>query len=397
MLLTDYFSLTLGSLKNNLGRSTLALVGLGVGVAALVGVISLGRLTGLQVSDSMSNVAAVTVLKAELVDPDERGHAAARLTPALAAELVREVPNVIDAAPEAYAWAVGVEAGPGAYAPGNVYGVTPNYFQVMGLDLKAGRYLTERDLAVRSHLALIGRDLAEELFGTDNPVGRRVLAAGSAYTIVGALNPTVWEPGGTGLFIPLPTAQRRIPPASRIQIIRIRAANMDCLEQVKTDAEKFFDRRRIWPEIRVTYSRAAVKDIRSLITLLKVFFAAVSALTLALGSVGLMNTLLASLAERTREIGLRRAVGASQSDIFHQFLGEAAALALTGALLGLALGNGLLYFGGQLLRVDPTYLTLDPALAVLVVLGGAVLGSIFAVGPVWRASRLDLVQALRYY
>ncbi len=400
MSLTDHFLLALASLRINLRRAALALIGITVGVAALVGLISLANLTKLEVGESMGALGHALILKARLVHMYGKGLYTHYLTPQAARDLSQEIPGVIAASAEGFTPLVRVDNGVRSMRC-QAYGVEAVYPVVMGLEVAQGRFVTQRDISNASLVFVLGADLAAELFeeGQD-PVGAKITLNEIHGQVIGVLKPSVWEPGNTGVMLPLTTALHRLadPQAAFVNNIRIRAGTLDGIDQVKEAALRFFNQRAgYWDEVEVLDNRRALEQIKNTITTLKVFCSAVGFLTLTLGGIGLMNTILASLAERTREIGLRRAVGASQSDIFWQFLIEASALSLTGAVAGVALGWVMVQVVGRVMQVDPIFLVVDPFLALMVVLATVVVGAGFSFSPVLKAARLDLVQALRYY
>jgi len=398
VILSDHFLLVFGSLRANLRRAALAMIGLTCGVAALLGLVSLGQLTRTQVVGSLTQMGTATVIRVEILDVAGKGLYSHQFSPDQAVRLVRTTLGLTAASVEASAWRIQLD-GPAGTVFSHVIGVQPEYGAVMGLKLEAGRFIGQRDLDEAAPLAVIGSELAQELFGRDPPAaGAKVTIKGETYVIVGRLRPTPWEPGNLSLFVPLTTAQRRLSQARYAQLLRARAADLDRMEETVRAVTRFFKRHSpVFDQLEISYNKAAVKSIRGSITTLKVFLGAVGLLTLILGGLGLMNTILASLAERTREIGLRRAVGATVGDIFWQFLAEAASLSLLGSLAGVALGWIMLRLAGQLMHLDPGSLSLDPLLAVAAAGLTTLVGLGFSLSPVLKAARLDAIQALRYY
>ena len=398
MIPSDQIALTLSSLRTNFRRSLLALIGVTFGVAALIGLISLGGLTRQQVVDSLGQIGTAAVIRIQLGDLARRGLYSHQLTMRQADDLVKEVPGVAAASAEVSAWHARLERAGGPLAI-HAVGVQPAYGRVMGLQASQGRFIRQEDLQQRASVAVIGAELAQELFGPEgDPLGTRVVLEGESYLIVGRLAPTAWEPGNWSLILPLTTAQRRLTPARYVSLIRARATSLDRIEETRRGVERFFARRHdLAGQLEISYNQAALTSIRQTIAGLQVFLGAVAALTMLLGGIGLMNTVLASLAERTREIGLRRAIGASRGDIFRQFLGEALILSLIGSLAGLILGWGMLQLIGRAMLLEPGLLTLSPVLALLIVGLTSAVGLGFSLSPVVKAARLDLVQALRYY
>lgn len=398
MILSDHFGLTLASLKTNLRRALLALIGITIGVAALIGLLGLSRVTREGMIQSLSQIGSVAVIRVELDELARLGPPSSRLTPEQADALAREVPGVVAASAEATDWHAQIERTSGPVLI-HVVGVQPAYAQVMGLELEKGRFIAQEDLEEQASVAVIGAALAEELFSEDDDLlASRVVLEGNALRLIGRLKPTAWEPGNWSLILPLTTAQRRLPAAQAISLIRLRAESLNKLEEVCQRVKRYFQNHGLAAgELEISYNQAALREINLSLLALQVFLAAVGAFTLALGGIGLMNTILASLAERTREIGLRRALGASNQDIFWQFFSEALALSLIGSAAGLGLGFGVLRLAGWVMQLEPRLVSLQIGSALVVMGLTTAIGVAFSLWPVVKAARLDLVQALRYY
>ena len=283
-----------------------------------------------------------------------------------------------------------------------VEGVTPNFFDVTEADFASGRPFTPREGRVAAPVAGIGANVARALFGAGDAVGRTFLVAGERYTVVGQLAPRRGTFFGENrndnvVSLPLRTARRRFPDADEtVLYIRAKPGQRErareetefilrLLRHVRADAPSDFT---------VSTSDQIIAQFDRIGGQIFVVTLALSAVSLLVGAIGIANVMVMSVTERTREIGLRLAIGARRTDILRQFLFEAAMLSGTGGVVGVLLASGI---GLLAARVAPVFPAVPPGWAV-----GSGLGVSVAVGvlagylPARRAAALDPVEALRY-
>jgi putative ABC transport system permease protein len=289
-----------------------------------------------------------------------------------------------------------------------VAGITANYLQVNNLDeFQVGDGLTGNDLATNARVAVLGAGIATDFFGEGFPVGQAVKINGVSYEVVGVLT----ESGGgiTGdtddnVYIPLTTAQSRLYPErtrsgeKAVSSIRVEAASA---EQVDAAIEQITETLRDQHGIVYAadddftiFDQSSLLDTANQITgTLTAFLGAIAGISLLVGGIGIMNIMLVSVTERTREIGIRKAIGALKRDILAQFLLESLVLSLIGGALGILLGWGISSAARAALDVATV---IDPGTVVLSVSFAAGVGLIFGIYPAWRAARLRPIEALRY-
>jgi len=283
----------------------------------------------------------------------------------------------------------------------NFSGPTPEAFQTMNADLKDGRLFTDVDNSHRRDVAVVGADVVKRLFSAEDPIGKGIGVNGHSFEVIGTLNKGKQFLGDNGndrnIYIPYFTFRKYYPNANDNFITAI--AYPGKLDQAKDDVESLLRRRRNvkWSQpdnFGISSADAIIKQFRDIMGTVVLVTVVISSIGLMVGGIGVMNIMLVSVTERTREIGVRKAIGARRSDIAWQFLLEAMSLTGAGGLMGILCGYTL----SLLIR------TLVPALPSAVPLWSAVVGFIvsvsiglfFGLWPAVKASRLDPIVALRY-
>jgi putative ABC transport system permease protein len=293
-----------------------------------------------------------------------------------------------------------------------VSGVTPDYPALYDLALEEGQFVDADDVDRRSKVVVLGASVAEELFGDFNPVGQTIKVANASGTrvslnVIGVIKPqgdSMLNSVDDSVFVPLSTAQTKLFNArnaigalqvSRVNVIAKSEALVDTTEE-QVDVTLREQHNLLAEEdadFRIINQAALLETVTSVTETMTVFLGAIAGISLLVGGIGIMNIMLVSVTERTREIGLRKAVGARKGDILLQFLMEAVILSLLGGALGIALGTGLSYlvnFTGTFAAV----VTLD---SIVLAVGFSLLtGLFFGIYPANQAAKLNPIEALRY-
>jgi putative ABC transport system permease protein len=289
-----------------------------------------------------------------------------------------------------------------------INGVTANYAEVRNLEVASGRFLTEEDVVGKSNVVVLGSELAGDLFEGENPVGLNVRIGGQPFQVIGVLE----ESGGFGrnsadvqAFVPIGVAQGRLFSASRyrgeytLSDISIQVVSAEQIEEAKLQIEATLRLRHNLTadednDFNVFDQASLLETVADVTATLTIFLGSIGAISLLVGGIGIMNIMLVSVTERTREIGLRKAVGAHDSDILLQFLVEALVLCFIGGLIGVGLSYGL----GALLAQVPAFtfrVVIAPDSLVLALGFSLIAGLIFGIYPAMRATQLDPIEALR--
>jgi len=288
-------------------------------------------------------------------------------------------------------------------------GVTPDYESVRNIGLSEGEFISETELSGRSAVVIIGTEVADELFGRKSGlVGEKVRIEGQPFRVIGVLE----QKGGSAMgseddqiLVPMTTAQTRLlqrATPNAVDVIYVQATNSESVPQASLEISQILSSRHrtmIGEEDFSVLSQQDFLDLASTITgVLTIFLGGIAAISLLVGGIGIMNIMMVSVVERTREIGLRKALGARRIDILSQFLIESSLLSLLGGLIGILLGWALSMIVEQIAAGSGTPIVTIMSLnaVLLAVLFSTAIGIFFGLYPANRASMLEPVEALRY-
>ena len=277
-----------------------------------------------------------------------------------------------------------------------VEGATESTFVIRNYAVAHGRTLLATDDEYRTYVAVIGTSLAEDLFGTQNVVGEMVYLDGLAFEIVGVLEKQGSSVSGSqddGLMIPYGTAQR-VMQQTQITAFYASATSSETVDQAERTLNMYLYTKTGDEDNYTLFNQSTLLDaMDSILSTMSLMLGGIAAISLLVGGIGIMNIMLVSVTERTREIGIRKAIGAQRSDILCQFLIEAVVLSLSGGLIGLFAGwVGTLVLG----RVMEMTIALSLPVALLALLFACLIGVLFGVYPAAKASKLRPIEALRY-
>ncbi|MCU0576470.1 MAG: ABC transporter permease [Desulfobacterota bacterium] len=402
-MLWETLLLAIRALRRNVLRSTLTILGIVIGVAAVITMVTLGKGATVQVASEIGSLGS-NMLQ---VRPGQgfRGPGGARSEAPMFgvadAEAINDQVSGLEAvAPLA---SKGTQA---IYGNENwstvVYGTTDEYLQVRDWLLEAGRVFTPSELHSGKAVCIIGSTVRKELFGGANPLGSSIRLGKLSCEVIGALESKGASAFGSDqddfVLIPLRTFQRRIAGNTDVSAIMVSALSGVPTEKVQKDIEQLLrERRRISVGDDDDFHVRDMKEILSTLTgttrILTALLGAVAAVSLLVGGIGIMNIMLVSVTERTREIGTRLAIGALEREVLMQFLVEAVVLSLFGGLFGIILGLSAAAFGSKLLNVPFIF---NPGIVALAFLFSGAVGVVFGYFPARQAARLDPIEALRH-
>ena len=387
-----------GLLQHKL-RSTLSILGVVFGVAAVVAMSSVGE------GARREAVAQIGALGIDSITLRVRRPADARPAPGLSlhdAETVRRVvPGVVAVAPLREAPLPA--AGEGRLDDALVVGTTPAYRDAARLSLSAGRFLTELDLADGKRVAVLGATVADALFPLGDARGQRIQVGSDWFDVVGVLEARGSGRGKTGpirtrdvnrtLFVPLPALDRGGDSRPEgVDEIVLRVAEADQVARAAEVAQRAVERSSGGAALEVVVPREILRQKERTQRIFNVVTGAVAAIGLLVGGIGIMNIMLASVAERTREVGIRRALGATRADVAAQFLAESSLLTAVGGLAGLLAG----LLGSSLIQRWAEWPTaISPLMLLAAIVMALVVGIGFGLYPAWRAAHLEPMEALR--
>jgi putative ABC transport system permease protein len=413
-MIVESIRIAFRALGANKLRAALTMLGIIIGVAAVITLTAVGQgvsdYIAAQFSDLGSNLIFVFPGKFNPSRPQSNLAAATQLTLTQAdAQVLNDplrVPGLVLVAPLLRGSVIVTTHG--QRAAGALRGVTPDYEQARAWPASSGAYLSERDVQDAARVILLGKRLREELFGEQDAVGQLVKINGVSLRVIGELAPK----GGTGVgdedltaLVPLSTARERLvdartsdgrPAVSMIMVQVDNADDMSVAAQAVVDIlrEQHKISYRDEDDFTVFTQDEILATFGQITDVLILFLGVIAGISLLVGGIGIMNIMLVSVTERTREIGLRKAIGARRADILMQFLVEALVLALAGGVLGMALGVGGALAISAFVEGFAAHVTFD---ALLLSTGCAIaVGLFFGIFPAWRAAALRPIDALRY-
>lgn len=401
--LRSHFQQAIRALLLNKMRTLLSALGIIIGVGAVIGMLSLGKGAQASIANQLSGMGSNRLSirpEAQFVGGVSQAiGGVSRLTEEQAAEITAKVPLVKAVAANVngraqVAWG-------NANANTQVIGTTPGYETIYNVPPSAGRFFTDEENARRERVAVLGRTVAQKLFGEANPVGETIKLNKIPFRVIGLLKPRgdqgPWDADDV-VLIPLQTAMYRVMGKRYIDSIDVAVRESEMVNQAQDDIFALFPG---WPRapgvigdgFRIANFASMQEAFTSVIRSVSLLLATVAAISLVVGGIGVMNIMLVSVTERTREIGLRKALGANNGDIMAQFLVEAVTLCLAGGAIGLGLGAALTMLGawatGWSLSVTPG--------SVLLAVGFSVgVGLVFGIWPARKASLLNPIDALRH-
>ncbi len=400
--------IALRALRANMLRSSLTVLGIVIGVAAVVALLSIGRGATANITDRVSSLGSnlVTISTQMQFGPGGGSGSSTTLLYSDYESIQSSVANIADIVP-IYSAREQVSS-TNRTSNYTVSGVTPNYTDVRSYTIDKGRFLSESDYLANEEVAVVGSTVAEDLFEGLNALGRTIKINNRDFKIVGVLA----ESGSGGMtsgddviLIPLSTGYSKIFGSSAVSngkqtlsTIMISAASAETVDTVISDVELVLrsnHKLTLTEDLGFTVASQAqaLETLSTVTSTLTAFLGAIAAISLLVGGIGIMNIMLVSVTERTREIGLRKAVGATQRVILTQFLIETMVLAILGGVLGILLGVGIALVVTWLGLITAK-ITADVIL--LAFFSAALIGIFFGIYPAYQASKLRPIVALRY-
>ncbi|MGA2910299.1 MAG: ABC transporter permease [Candidatus Microgenomates bacterium] len=396
--ITEISKLAFRSLLRNKTRSLLTMLGIIIGVSAVILLVSIGQ--GLQnyllsTFESLgSNV--ITILPGQVGGSSGISSAPNFGGSKLTEKDVNDISHLGGAVVEA---AGAVEYPTNVSNVGKnkfvtVIGVDAAYLKIRDITVGTGRTLTDSDTRVARNVAIVGTSIVSDLYGGGSPIGKKITIGGQKFDIVGVLNQIGGGSFGIDVnsyvFIPITSAQQ-VFGIHGIQVIGAKADSKEDIPIAISQIKKLLGKRLKSDEFSVIDNSSLVQTVDQILGVLTLALGGIAAISLVVGGVGIMNIMLVSVTERTKEIGLRKAVGAKPSDILYQFLIESVVLSLGGGMIGVAIGAlgawGLSHF----VQTAVSFWSVALAFGV-----SALIGIVFGVAPAARASKLNPIEALKY-
>jgi putative ABC transport system permease protein len=400
-MLTNTLLLALREIRRNVLRSFLTILGIVIGVAAVIVMVTIGGGATAQVTEQIASLGSNLLM---IRVGQHMGPGQDSVSPSFdiadANAIMREIPAITAVAPSSSKRVTAV------YGNANwnttATGINNEFFKVRNWTIQSGRQFLDNELRSGKPVCVIGATIAKELLGQQNPLGSSIRLESFSCNIVGVLEAKGQSTFGSDqddlVLIPLRTFQRRIAGNQDISLIQVSVAEGRSTEKAKSDIEYLLrERRHISGSENDNFQVRDMKEITKMLTgttqVLTSLLGAVAAVSLLVGGIGIMNIMLVSVTERTREIGVRLAIGALEREVLLQFLVEAVVLSSLGGLIGIILALSCSVVLTRLLNVPFIF---NPGIMAIAFLFSAAVGVIFGYFPARKAASLDPIDALRH-
>ena len=400
---SEVFSASLTALRRNKTRSMLTALGIIIGVAAVIAAFAVGAGANKSIDEQISSFGSNFIM----VFPDRPGRSTTGVTRYLtyddAQAIEKEVSGVDAVAPMINMSATLIYENTNWSS--SVVGSTKEYSYVQEWNVESGRDINASDVRQGAKVAVVGKTVVDKLFSGENPVGKAIRINKIPFTVVGVFETKGLSAMGSDqddfVLVPLTAAQRRLvrwKTAGRIGNIYIKGVSMEALSYIQNETEALLrERHRIKPgdadDFAVRNVSQMLEARRKTTTIMSMLLGSIAFISLVVGGIGIMNIMLVSVTERTREIGIRMAVGATEKDIRMQFLIEAVVLSMIGGTIGIMLGVAAGYALSSFTSAPPVFTVMSIVLAFFF---SAMVGVGFGSYPAYKASLLNPIDALKY-
>ncbi|MGE5579813.1 MAG: ABC transporter permease [Bacillota bacterium] len=386
MSLLDSFSMAWLGIGTNKGRAALTMLGVIIGVAAVIALVSVGQGATEQITSQVQALGSNLIVVVPVRNT--------RLTEEIIASLPDRVSTISAAVPSVSSY---VTAKWGTTSKSTqIEGVTPEYTGVRSSNVAVGRFITQQDVDQMSRVCVIGQQVVEDIFDNSNPLGQELSINGQRYLVVGIMEEkgnTMGQNMDDRIFLPITSAKRLIG-TDRISSAYVQAKSAGdaplAVAHLTAVFNAMFGREN---SVMVSSQDQLLSTIGTMTATMTLMLGAIAGISLVVGGIGIMNIMLVSVSERTREIGIRKAIGAGRPDIMSQFLVESVLLSVTGGAIGILGGVGVSRVLSRLLGFTTV---VSPSSVIISFLFSAAIGIVFGMYPAIKAAKMIPVEALRY-
>ena len=407
MHILDTLEETYSALSANKVRTGLTMLGIVIGISSVIAMISIGQGTQSSITSSINSLGSNLLIvmpgaQKGVGSQISTGRGGAKTLLQSDVEAISEISGVKSIAAELSSRYQVTTKGEGTNTNTTVTGTTASYTSVRNLEIDSGSFITDQNVKNLSKVAVLGPTVRDDLFGEgSNPIGKVIRIKSLEFKVIGVTK----SKGGSGfsnqddvIFVPLSSAQKYLSGSDYLSTASVQAESSDTMTTVQEDITTLLlKRHKISDSTSADFSIMNQSDILStastITTTLTYLLAAIAGISLLVGGIGIMNMMLTTVTERTREIGLRKAIGAKRKDISIQFIIESIVLTFAGGVIGVILGCGTAY----LLNLSGIIKTTISVPSIFLAFGvSAFIGIVFGYYPARRAASLNPIQALRY-
>jgi putative ABC transport system permease protein len=389
MKFTSIMKMAFFSILSNKIRSLLTMLGIIIGISSVIVLVGMGEGTKQKVASQIEKL-GTNLITVNIVGNRNKAVSTSEL------EELKKKPGVKDIAPVLNQGNINIKGGDKT-ATTTMEASTPNYSTIRKLNVDSGRFIEQNDLDNRFKVAVIGVTVADEIFGSRNVVGETININGYNFNIIGVLQAQGGSGGNSGddkIIVPLTTAQR-ILKSIDIRTFYIEASDKDSVSEAMGYLQLFLNKKynndtksyRIFDQTSLLETSNQANDSMT------AMLSGIAGISLVVGGIGIMNIMLVSVIERTKEIGIRKAIGAKRENILTQFLIEAGSISGIGGMLGVLFGYAFAYIGNNYLKMD---ITISNNVVAVAFLFSVLVGIVFGMYPANKASKLNPIEALRF-
>lgn len=400
----ESIGIALRALYTNKLRSVLTMLGIIIGVGAVIAMVSVGMGVRAKVQNSIASLGSnmLVVTPGAASSQGVRSASGSSITLVLDdAECIKNTVTGIDYVAPTVSRQYQIVAGNQNWTT-SVQGVTPEYMAIRSLTVGSGSFISQSDISARNRVAVLGATVAANLFGEMNPTGQSVRINNTPYQVIGVLDSKGQSSMGQDqddvVIVPLTTAQERLMGITNVNSINIQVTKMEDMDQVQSEVTSLL--RQLHKISGNKEDDFSVRNLTSLMEMasqtsgtITLLLGSIAAISLLVGGIGIMNIMMVSVTERTREIGIRKALGAKYQDIMLQFLIESIVIGILGGVGGIVLGIGAAYaisaFGNLTTVISAASIVVSFVFSIAI-------GLFFGIYPARKAALLDPIEALRF-